>query len=404
MRESLNTLAPAKARHGLLLPEDEAMARKRSVQRGRIVLKGDRLTLRYCVRDPDKESGWKDCREFLPIGTTAKEAEAVRVKRMETINVLNNSLVTQPSMTLKGFSITLWAEYQQQRKTEPATSYSYASMLGNLILPSFGTMRIDRITPAHITKLMKAAREKYSDKYRLNLYSLLTVMFDVARDYDLITTSPVRAKLHRPDYRRKERRSFTPAQLRALTEHVPEKHKLLCFTLGVLGLRCSELLALQWGDIQDGVLSVRRKFWRGHISERLKTEESKKRIPLGDVLTNLFGQARAEAEFCQDGDFVFSRSRGKPFTSDFIREQILRPAMVAAGIPIVKRESGAHVLRHSAATILYELTRDIELVKRFLRHSRISTTSDIYVHASDLVAAEAVDAMAGVYFQVEGVQ
>lgn len=380
------------------------MARKRSAQRGRIVPKGDRLTLRYCVRDPEKESGWKDCREFLPAGTTAKEAEAIRVKRMGTINVLNNSLVTQPSMTLKAFSSTLWAEYQQQRKVEPSAVYSYASMLESLILPSFGTLRIDRITPSHVTNLMKAAREKYSDKYRLNLYSLLTVMFDVARDYDLITTSPVRAKLHRPNYRRKERRSFTPAQLRALTEHVPEKHKLLCFTLGVLGLRCSELLPLQWGDIEDGILSVRRKLWRGHISERMKTEESKKRMPLGEILTGLFEKAREQAEWNRDKDFIFCRKDGRPYTADFVRTQILHPAMDAAKIPRVKRESGMHVLRHSAGTILYELTRDIELVKRFLRHSRISTTSDIYVHPSDLVAAEAVQAMAGVYFQVEGVQ
>jgi hypothetical protein len=42
-----------------------------------------------------------------------------------------------------------------------------------------------------------------------------------------------------------------------------------------------------------------------------------------------------------------------------------------------------------------------------LRHSRIGTTSDIYVHPSDAVALEAGDAMASLYFEVkevEGVQ
>ena len=65
------------------------------------------------------------------------------------------------------------------------------------------------------------------------------------------------------------------------------------------------------------------------------------------------------------------------------------------------RESGVHALRHSAGTILYEMTRDLELVKRFPRHSRIGTTSDIYVHPSDAMAVEAVDAMVNVYFKVE---
>ncbi|HEX3230339.1 MAG TPA: hypothetical protein VHQ95_15290 [Pyrinomonadaceae bacterium] len=53
------------------------------------------------------------------------------------------------------------------------------------------------------------------------------------------------------------------------------------------------------------------------------------------------------------------------------------------------------------------MTRDIEMVKRFLRHSRISTTSDIYVHPAPAVSAEATEAMASVFLgvsEVEGVQ
>ena len=53
-------------------------------------------------------------------------------------------------------------------------------------------------------------------------------------------------------------------------------------------------------------------------------------------------------------------------------------------------------LGHSAGTILYEMTRDLELVKRFLRHTRIGTTSDIYVHPSETVAIEAVNGMTSV--------
>lgn len=60
--------------------------------------------------------------------------------------------------------------------------YSYASILKNLLLPSFGKLRIERITPGHVTRLMKAAREHgYSSKYQLNLFGLLRLMFEVAR-------------------------------------------------------------------------------------------------------------------------------------------------------------------------------------------------------------------------------
>lgn len=397
------------------------MARKRSTQRGRIELKGCRWTLRYCLRDAERESGWRDCREFLPIGITEVEADAIRKKRMETINSLNNSLVIQPAMTLKQFTETLWQEYQEQRNLEESTRYSYASMLKNLVLPSFGRLRVDRITPTHLTRLMKAAREQgYSSKYRLNLYSVLAVLFDVARDYDLVATSPVRAKLHRPVHERKEKRSFTAEQIRALSQHVSPEDRLSLFTAGVLGLRFGELAGLQHGDLKGetvidsisyGLLNLQRSVWRGRVKPRLKTAESKKPMLVHPTHCELLREHRRTSAWNRDSDFIFARPNGRPLDPDHLRERVLYPALRAAGIEVVKRESGIHALRHSAGTILYQMTRDLEIVKRFLRHSRIATTSDIYVHPGEAVAVEAVDTMAEVYFpgltkvtEVEGVQ
>ena len=381
------------------------MARNRSVQRGRIVPRGDRLTLRYCVRDPDKPTGWRDCREFLPIGTTLQEAEAIRVKRMEVINRLNNSLLIQPAMTLEQFAKTLWVDYQKEHGMEESTVYSYDSMLRSLVFPSFGKLRLDRITPQHLTRLMKAAREKpYSSKYRLNLFSMLKIMFDLALAYDLILKSPVQARLHRPVHERTEKRSFTPEQLRALTQHIPENYRLLFFTAGVLGLRCGEVLPLQWGDIQDGTVHFRRSIWRGKTKPKLKTKGSRRPMPLGEILTERLQAHREGSAWSRDEDFIFCRGDGRPFDSDHVREVVLYPALRAAGIAIVPRESGVHALRHSAGTILYEMTRDLELVKRFMRHTRIGTTSDIYVHPNEAIAVEAVEAMSSVYFEVKGVQ
>jgi integrase len=78
--------------------------------------------------------------------------------------------------------------------------------------------------------------------------------------------------------------------------------------------------------------------------------------------------------------------------------------MDAAGIERITRGDGLQALRHSAGTILYLMTRDLEKVKTFLRHTRINTTSDIYVHPGLMLSAEAVEAMASVYFEAEGVQ
>ena len=240
-------------------------------------------------------------------------------------------------------------------------------MLKTLILPSFGKLRLDRITPAHLSRLMKAAREeKYSPKYQLNLFSLLKVLFDVACAFDLITASPVRAKLHRPVHERKEKHSLTPEQIRALIQHIPRESLALFFTAGVLGLRFNELAGLQWGDLTgekviDGigytVLELRRSVWRGRVKPRLKTTNSKKPMLIHPEHRKMLIEHRRESRWNRDDDFIFPRPDGKPFDPDHIRERVLYPAMREAGIEIVPRESGLHALRHSAGTILYQRTR-----------------------------------------------
>ena len=55
---------------------------------------------------------------------------------------------------------------------------------------------------------------------------------------------------------------------------------------------------------------------------------------------------------------------------------------------------GFHLFRHSAGSIVHALTRDLKAAQELLGHSRISTTSDIYVHLDESVAEEATEALA----------
>lgn len=59
-----------------------------------------------------------------------------------------------------------------------------------------------------------------------------------------------------------------------------------------------------------------------------------------------------------------------------------------------KGKHGFHIFRHSAGTLLYEKSRDLKLVQGTLRHSDISTMSDIYVHLGDKVLSEGSEILA----------
>jgi hypothetical protein len=63
----------------------------------------------------------------------------------------------------------------------------------------------------------------------------------------------------------------------------------------------------------------------------------------------------------------------------------------------------AFTLSGRGGSIVFEIKRDIELVKRFLRHNRIGTTSGIYVHPLGLTN-EATKATPNVFLAIEEVK
>ena len=85
----------------------------------------------------------------------------------------------------------------------------------------------------------------------------------------------------------------------------------------------------------------------------------------------LFGSAYV------DNDYVFKWENG----------QLFRPDTVTRTIERHLKEKGMgrityHSLRHSTASILYDMGWDIMDIKHWLRHSSIDVTADIYTHIS----------------------
>jgi len=64
----------------------------------------------------------------------------------------------------------------------------------------------------------------------------------------------------------------------------------------------------------------------------------------------------------------------------------------AAGVPHFR----IHDLRHAAASFLFAEGADMKTIQTMLRHTRQSTTSDIYTHVYEEVQRKTADTMEGV--------
>jgi integrase len=94
---------------------------------------------------------------------------------------------------------------------------------------------------------------------------------------------------------------------------------------------------------------------------------------------------RSESPFNGDDDFIFANSAGGPLDPDTFRRRALYPLLDNLGIKRSSRTHGFHILRHTAATALHELTGDIETAQKALGHASRATTESYYDHAEVVV-------------------
>jgi integrase len=167
-----------------------------------------------------------------------------------------------------------------------------------------------------------------------------------------------------------------------------EQERLFMLLPAFTGLRASECLTLRWTDFNGLAceLSINHTLYRGKLKEP-KIEDSKAKLKIAPQISALFSSCQERSSFQAEDDFIFCREDGFPTHGSSVRNH-LYAAMDKAEIKRVKGQYGLYIFRHFARTLLYEKSRHLKLLQGTLRHSDISTTSDIYVHLGDEVLNE----------------
>jgi integrase len=129
-----------------------------------------------------------------------------------------------------------------------------------------------------------------------------------------------------------------------------------------------------------------------------KTIGSVRTIPLGDHLAQVLAVWRNDSERTGPEDFVFCNGEGKALNPDVLRKDVLYPTLDRLQIPRPTRAAGFHTFRHSAASFINAQTGNLKLAQRFLGHSQLSTTADIYTHTSEQAERESAVVLERAFF------
>src|SRR5262249_28892437 len=152
------------------------------------------------------------------------------------------------------------------------------------------------------------ASKGLSAKTRVNIYQFLRLMFQVALEHELIQSTPIRPRLHRPGYKPRKMPAWTPQEALAVLEQIPENRKAMCWWLGLASVRIGELLGLRRQDIDlpNRMIRFQDNLWRGKLQGSTKTDEVyEKYIP--DALLSILASYLSQRNLSPE-DFVFYRS------------------------------------------------------------------------------------------------
>ncbi len=269
---------------------------------------------------------------------------------------------------------------EQRRSKTQSTVDVYNEFLAIWIAPRWKDVRVMAVKPTDVEAWLHSL--SLADGTKAKIRNIMSAVFQHGLRHQIIAANPIRGQVRQSAKRQREPDILTAEEICAILKLLSPFDRTLVFLAAATGLRFSELRGLQWQDVdfEAGALNLRRGVARKHVT-LLKTEASRKPVPLHPVLVELLCAHRSTTAYNQPSDWIFASTRAKgriPVWPSSLMANHILPAVRAAKI---EKHVSWHVFRHSYASLLKSNGEDMKVVQDSLRHADYRTTADTYVQA-----------------------
>lgn len=256
------------------------------------------------------------------------------------------------------------------------------------IKPIIGHMLVTEIKTIHCQNVMISLKGRYSKSTLSQTRSLMKILFDYALDNEVISSNPVTRKV-------KVIGGMDERTARILT--LQEQKKLIACLDGYsfknqylfilnTGLRCGEMIALTWDDVDftSRKVSINKTATVIASDSQVvvnppKTKSSIREVPLTqEALKILKAQKKRRVINIENSMYVFAGEDG----------EIVSNQNYSRTLSYICRKNGIepismHSLRHTFATRCIEAGMKPKTLQAILGHSTLAMTMNKYVHTTD---------------------
>ncbi len=264
------------------------------------------------------------------------------------------------------------------------------SVLKNYLNPEFGGLMLREITlerlQGHFARLQQSPLAPESvDKIR----DVLSAVLRTAAEYGRLDTNPAEKVRLRKRRLTKPKPFLRVEQFYALLALIPEPYTTMVYVALFTALRVSELAGLRWRNVHANSITIEARYCRGDWDEP-KSDASKATIAVDEHVIKRIHRLKSIEVVVRAGrghrrykavksdgpdDLVFeSVAKGAPMRDNNILSRHIKPAARKLGLGWVNWL----VMRRSCATWMQQAGVDVKEAQGVMRHSRASTTQDIY--------------------------
>ena len=308
----------------------------------------------------------------------------------EMLRPMNQGLDTIGSATHFGAYITGVYRAAVLPLLASTTQHNYECVLIKYLLPMFSETSLRELNPMMLQKHFSTMKASHATASKIK--DVLASVLGSAVRFGLLVKNPlVGVQIPAPRVGKRTKPHITPEQFNALVNFLSEPYATMVYVCVMAGLRVSELVGLKWEDVHADSLTIDERYCRGEWGCPKTTASSATIGVDGRVIQRIHhlkdmevtinwgarGAKRKLKLVLSDapGDLVFqSLIKRGPMSDHNVLSRHIKPAARKLGLGWVNWQ----VLRRSYATWMVEAGADPKAVQGQMRHSRITTTMDIY--------------------------